>query len=70
MTLTLGLGHNNTLGHGQQLCELSKSYCSVKSYDLDINFDYGVHFDFELGNMTFSQGRDPNCLKYPDPTWQ
>ena len=39
--MTLGQGHDTTLGHGQQLCEiLSRSNLAVRSYGPDKDLQY------------------------------
>ena len=39
--ITLGQGHDTTLGHGQQLCEiLSISSITVRSYGPDTDLEY------------------------------
>ena len=50
--MTLGLGHNTSLGHVQHLCEiLSTSNMAVRIYDSDMDFGY-------VEDMTLGQGHD------------
>ena len=78
--MTLGQGHDTSLGHGQQLCEiLSRSNMAVRSYGPVTDFWYmcTVTLTSEIWPwvkvMTHPWAMDNNCVKYyeyPDPTWQ
>ena len=47
--MTLGQGHDISLGHGQQLCEiLSRSNLAVRSYGQDTDFGYVCTVTFTL----------------------
>ena len=73
--MTLGQGHDTTLGHGQQLCVISsRSNCALRSYGLDTDFGYVCTVTFslryDLGSrswgkvMTHPWVMDNNCVKY------
>ena len=38
--MNLGQGHDKSLSHGQQLCEISRSNIAVRSYGPDTDFGY------------------------------
>ena len=49
--MTLGQGHDTSLGHGQQLCEiLSRSNLVVRSYGQDKDFWYMCTVTLNLGH--------------------
>ena len=74
--MTLSQGHDRSLGHGQQMSEVSfKSKLPVKSYDANTEFRYvcTVTLNLELWPwvkvMTHPWVMDNNCVKYyPNPT--
>ena len=56
--MTLGQGHDTSLIHGQQLCEiLSRSNMAVRSYGPYTDFKYVCTVTLTL-EMTLSQGHD------------
>ena len=71
--MTLGQGHDTPLGHGQQLCEISRSKMIVKNYDSDTDFGYVCTVTLTLKIrpwvkvMTQPWVMDSNGVKYPDP---
>ena len=51
--MTMGQGHDTSVGHGQQLCEiLSRSNLAVKSYCPDTHILLCLHFDLDLGSRS------------------
>ena len=55
--MTLGQGHDTSLSHGQQLCEiLSRSNEAVRSNGADTDFRYVCTMTLTL--MTLGQGHD------------
>ena len=69
--MTLGQGHDTTLGHGQQLCEiLSRSNMEMRSYgpDTDFRYVFTVTLTLEIlpwvKDMTHPLVMDNNCVKY------
>ena len=46
--MTLGSGHATPLGHGQQLCEISRPNMSARSYGQDKDFGYVCTVTFTL----------------------
>ena len=77
--MTLGGDHDIPLGHGQQLCEISRSNMAVRIYGPDMSFWY-VHVCTltltlavwpKVKVMPHPWVADNNCVKYYlDPTWQ
>ena len=55
--MTLVQGHDTPLGHGQQLCILSRSNMAVRSDGLDTDFGYVCTVTLTL-EMTLVQGHD------------
>ena len=74
--MTLGKGHDTTLGHKQQLREiLLRSNMAAKSYGPETNFWYVCTLTLTcekrpgLKVMTHPWVMDNNCVQYyPDPT--
>ena len=74
--MTLGQGHDTTMGHGQQLCEvLFRSNLAVRRYGPSTDFGYvcTVTLTLEIGLwvkvVTHPRVMDNNCVKYyPDRT--
>ena len=59
--MTFGKGHDTSLGHGQQLYEVSlRSKFSVKNYGQNMDFGYTMymHCDLDLGVMILSRNDD------------
>ena len=57
--MTSSQGHDTSLSHGQQLCEiLSRSNMAVRSYGPDMDFGYVCSVTLTLGGMTLGQGHD------------
>ena len=54
--MTLGQGHDTTLGQGQQLCEILSS--QLVSEKLWPRHRFSVHVHFDLGDMTLGQSHD------------
>ena len=68
--MTDGQGHDTTLGHGQQLCDiLSKSSFIVESYDPDRDYDYVCSMTLILETRPWFKAMkhpwvmDNNCMK-------
>ena len=60
--MTLGQGHDTTLGHGQQLCEiLSKSNLTVVNYGLNHGHPDKSSWLSFLWNDTYSKISDAHC---------
>ena len=75
--MTFRQGHNTSLGHGQQLCEISRSNLAVRNFDPDRDFQYmcTVTLTFKIWPcvkvMKHPSVMDNKRLKYyPDPTLQ
>ena len=76
--MTLDEGHDTSLGHGQQLCEIISRYnYAVRSYgpDTDLGYVCTVILTLEIWPwvkvMTHPWVMDNECVKYyPDPTLQ
>ena len=75
--MTFGQGHDTPWGHGQQLCEISRSNLAVRSYGPDTDFQYvcTVTLTLEIWPwvkvLTNPSVTDNKCvIYYQDPTWQ
>ena len=55
--MTLGQGHDTPLGHGQQLCEISRSNSSEELWPGHTYFAMCALY-LDLGGMTLGQGHD------------
>ena len=68
-TVTLGQGHGTTLGHGQQLFEISRSNLAASSGpDTDLGDVCNVTLALEIGPLVKVNNK---CVKYyPDPNLQ
>ena len=67
--MTLDQGHDTSLSHGQQLCEISRSNLAVRSYCPNTDFSYicTVTLTLEIlpwvKVMTDPWVMDNNCVK-------
>ena len=52
--MIMGQCHDTPLGHGQLVCEISRTNFAVRSYGLDMNFHYMRPRRYDLGSKVMT----------------